>query len=237
VQDQIERANGGRSGISRRQFLSAAASFSAVAATGGVLAACGSSKGSTSGSTSGSGGKPSEGGTLRVGLTGGGSGDVISPFFPRSNVDFCRTDQIFDPLRAYTPDGQVQNVLADEVTSNADATEWTVRVKKGVTFHSGKPVTADDLVYTFQTMLNPKDPGSFIVLLPTVDVKNIKKVDSWTIKVPCTQPLSLFGDTLADYACMVIPTDYDPKNGSPDSSVGHFAEQTCGSGIGNIAAS
>jgi len=28
-----------------------------------------------------------------------------------------------------------------------------------------------------------------------------------------------------------------PKSGSPDSSVGHFAEQTCGSGIGNIAAS
>lgn len=211
MQGQTQQTSG-PGGISRRQFVSAAASFSAVAAAGSLLTACSSGNGPASVSASGSSGKPSHGGTLRVGLTGGGSGDVISPFFPRSNVDFSRTDQIFDPFCAYTPGGQVQNVLADEITSNADATEWTVRVKKGITFHNGKPLTADDLAYTFQTMLNPKNPGSFIVLLPTVDIKNIKKVDNWTIKVPCTQPLSLFGDTLADYACMVIPTDYDPKS-------------------------
>ena len=50
-------------------------------------------------------------------------------------------------------------VLAEELTSNKDATEWTVRIKQGITFHNGKDLTADDIIYTFQTVLNPKAPG------------------------------------------------------------------------------
>ena len=45
------------------------------------------------------------------------------------------------------------------MTPNKDATVWTIRLRSGVTFHNGKDVTADDLIYSINRVINPKTPG------------------------------------------------------------------------------
>ena len=46
-------------------------------------------------------------------------------------------------------------VLAESWEVHADGTEWTFRVRQGVTFHDGSPLTAEDVVYSFQRILDP----------------------------------------------------------------------------------
>ncbi len=50
--------------------------------------------------------------------------------------------------------GQTQMELAESVES-ADAKVWTVKLRKGVTFHDGKSLTADDVVFSLQRHLDP----------------------------------------------------------------------------------
>ena len=95
-------------------------------------------------------GKPRTGGQLRTGLTGGSTADTLSPLNPITNVDFSRINNLYEPLVGLTPKAQPVYVLAEEVTPNANATEWTIRIKQGITFHNGKPLTADDVIYTFR---------------------------------------------------------------------------------------
>ena len=76
------------------------------------------------------------------------------------------------------------------MTPNKDATVWTIRLRKGVTFHNGKDLTADDLIYSINRVVNPKSPGEAANALRGIIAKGIKKVDNLTITVPFAKPYS-----------------------------------------------
>ncbi|MCP4331950.1 MAG: ABC transporter substrate-binding protein, partial [Gammaproteobacteria bacterium] len=46
--------------------------------------------------------------------------------------------------------------LAESWDSNSDASEWTFKLRKGVTFHNGKEMTADDVIYSYQRHIAEK---------------------------------------------------------------------------------
>ena len=148
-------------GLSRREFLGAVRSRRPGAfGAGGVLAACGSS------STRRlrhlprrPSGSPKRGGNLRVGLTGGATSDTLYPLAQVTIPDLARSPQLFNSLIQFQSNGQLALVLAEEMTPNSNATEWTIKLKEGITFHNGKPLTADDVIFTFQQCLNPKAPA------------------------------------------------------------------------------
>ena len=127
--------------FSRREFLKAGLAGSLAVGAGAVLSACGTGN-TIKPFTNSTAGKPRTGGQLRAGLTGGSTADTISPLNPITNVDFSRINNLYEPLIGLTPEALPVNVLAEEITPNANATEWTVRVKQGITFHNGKPLTA-----------------------------------------------------------------------------------------------
>ena len=47
--------------------------------------------------------------------------------------------------------------LAESWSPNADGTEWTFKIRQGVTFHSGATMTANDVKTTFETLVDPKN--------------------------------------------------------------------------------
>ena len=71
--------------------------------------------------------------------------------------------------------------LAESYTPNADGTQHTVKLKSGLTFHNGKPVTADDVVFSFQRILNPKTAAVGSSELVGLKPSGIKKVDNLTV--------------------------------------------------------
>jgi peptide/nickel transport system substrate-binding protein len=207
---------GDEAGLSRRDFLKSGVSLAGATALGGLLSSCsstGANRGTLPSSSSGSSHeKPKRGGTFRFGLTGGTSSDTLDPLRFVSIVDSSRYPQLYDPLVGLNSQAQPTLVLAKEITPNADATKWTIRVHRGVTFHNGKEFTADDVIYLFQISANPKAPVDGTNLVRLVDPTGLKKLDKYTVQVPCRAPFATLIDSLASYYFSVIPEGYNPKS-------------------------
>src|SRR5229473_3565688 len=178
--------------LGRRTFLRSAVLGGAALAGGGLLEACSSST-SPSASSGGNTPAPKKGGNLRVGLTGGGSSDTLNPFFGGiSAIGTARAQQLYQPLIQLANNAQLQYVLAEEIVPNGSTSNWLIKLRSGVTFHNGKAFGADDVIYTLQTILNPKKPLGGAAVLSPVDVNGLKKVDNLTVEVPMKTPFGSF---------------------------------------------
>lgn len=177
-------------------------------------AAAGSTAASAASSGAADAGSPVSGGTLRVGASGGSNTDTLDANNALTNPDFARLSQLYDPLVRLDATGQVEYRLADSITPNADATSWTIKLKPGITTHSGKPLTAKDVLSTFNRIMDNKLPLS--VNLGTIDLANAKVVDDTTLEVPFSEPNALFVDTLASPYAYIVPEGYDPA--APDGT-------------------
>ncbi len=203
--------------ITRRRLLENAAKGGLVVGAGGLIAACGSSSSSNSSAATttsqASAGTPKHGGTLRAGLTGGSSSDTADPNTIVNNTDYARAALLYEALVWTNSQAQQYNRLAEEMTPNKDATVWTIRLRSGVTFHNGQDVTADDLIFSINRVINPKSPGEAANALSGINAAGIKKVDNLTITVPFHKPYSTFPESLANNITVyVLPVGFDPKH-------------------------
>jgi peptide/nickel transport system substrate-binding protein len=206
--------------FSRRTFFKVGAGVAGAVGVGTILEACGGSSSSsgavttsaTGAQTAPSAGKPKMGGTLMVGFTGGSSSDTVDGFNIYTSIDAARASALFEQLVQWNNQGQIENRLADEFSPNSDGSVWTIRLKPALTFHNGKPVTADDLIFTFQYMLNPKAPTLGSAAMVAVNPKGFKKLDSLTVRVQMTMPQTTWKEQLSvPFYFPVVPVGYDPK--------------------------
>jgi peptide/nickel transport system substrate-binding protein len=102
-------------------------------------------------------GNPVHGGAITVGLEGEtnsylpSEGEFTNPGY---NVAYA----IFDPLVIEGADGKVHPYLAESFAPNADLTEWTVKLREGVTFHDGTALDASVMREIFDEYLTA--PGA-----------------------------------------------------------------------------
>jgi len=217
--DRDVAADGAAAHLGRRTFLRSAVLGGAALAGGGLLESCSSST-SPSTSPGGNTSAPKKGGNLRVGLTGGGSSDTLNPFYGGiSAIGTARAQQLYQPLVQLGNNAQLQYVLAESILPNGSTSNWHIKLRSGVTFHNGKPFGADDVIYTLQTILNPKAPLGGAAVLSPVDVSGLKKVDNLTVEVPTTTPFGSFPEQLAAfwYFLYIAPdgwTQKDTPNGT-----------------------
>ena len=159
--------------------------------------------------------KPKRGGTLRLASSGGGTSDTLDGNNCTETLDFARAPQLYDCLMEVDANAIPQLALADELTPNADATEWTIRVRKGVEFHNGKTLTIDDVLYTFNRIVKNNFSGASG--LAYMDLKNVKKLDAYTVSIPMTAGYSILPYTLVgDGEMSIVPEGYDPKKPGRD---------------------
>jgi peptide/nickel transport system substrate-binding protein len=181
-----------------------------------LLAACGGSStaGSATKSSTTSSAAVKPGGNLRIGATGGGAKDVIDAHNAIADPDIVRISALYEPLAAPTADFKsTQMVLAESIEPvNGNAALWDIRLRPGVEFTNGKTVTADDVIFSINRIINPKSPGTGAASIGYINAKGMKKMDSTTVRVPLQFPNSGFVDDLGQYFNNIIPTDYDPKN-------------------------
>ena len=199
----------------RRGFLKLSAATAGLAGAAALgLSACGTSNSSssTTSTTTAKTSGPKRGGNLRVGLTGGSSTDTLDPDETVTVPDIARQVTLFEPLVTQNSQDRPGLDLAQEVTAdNATATSWTIRLQKGVTFHNGKELTAEDVLYTFTRILNPKKPLNGALSLGPVDLKNVKILDRYTLRVPMTKPYATFPSQLYGGYDFIVPTGFNPK--------------------------
>lgn len=73
--------------------------------------------------------------------------------------------------------------LATQVPGNIDGTSWRFTLRQGATFHDGKPVTADDVVFVFDRILDPDTQtlakgffASWLKEVRRIDARNVELV-------------------------------------------------------------
>lgn len=144
------------------------------------------------------------------GATGGGLKDSLDPHQPVTMPDIARVRSLFEPLLRYTPDFTIESAVAESVEPNADGSQWTVRVREGVTFHDGRTVTAKDVKASWERMANPKSPAALLAdVAPLADFAASKVLDERTYRIVLKQPYSVLDNLLATYTMGIVPADFD----------------------------
>jgi peptide/nickel transport system substrate-binding protein len=77
-------------------------------------------------------------------------------------------------------DGKYIMWMAEEVTSNDDATVWTLKLRKGITWNDGMPFTADDIIYSVNLQNENERLGNHFYWQQWLD--KIEKVDDFTVR-------------------------------------------------------
>jgi peptide/nickel transport system substrate-binding protein len=144
-------------------------------------------------------------------MLGGTPHDTLDANGETQQVDNLRVMALYNGLVQLTPDARIANVLADEITPSTDALTWTIRLKQGVTFHNGKTLTADDVIFTLRRIMNPKSPMVGASSLQPIDPNGMKALDANTVELKMLKPYSSFRQQICDlYNFGIVPVGYDP---------------------------
>ena len=191
----------------RRQFLRGVAATGAAAAAGGLLAACGSS-GTPSTTKTTPAATRKRGGDLKVGLSGGSGSDTLDPHHGLTYLDTARAQSLYQPLVQLNAQAQTEYVLAEHIQP-ISPTEFTIHLRPGITFHDGKPLTADDVIFTFRRIKKGKFSGAGS--LGPMDLAGLKALNTHTVHVPMTAGYASFVDQLAFwYYLYIVPVGFNP---------------------------
>ena len=130
---------------------------------------------------------PTRGGTLTEGVVG--NPRFINPVLAVSEADKNLVALLYSGLVRITPEGDVENDLADEIIISEDRRTYTIHISQDAHFHDGVAVTADDVLFTIQNITDPliKSPrrGNW-------DGVTVEKVDESTVVLNLKQAYTPF---------------------------------------------
>lgn len=150
------------------------------------------------------------GGVLRVGVGSGSTTETQDAHLGGFTADTARQYQLYDRLVTRDSKFKLVNELADSFTPNKTGNVWTVRVKKGVKFHNGRTLTADDVIFTIRRILNPATKAIRAGALSGIDAAKLRKVDAYTVSITLKTANVTFDELFSDYAMGIVPVGYNP---------------------------
>lgn len=143
----------------------------------------------------------------------------LDPHKVESDVEFNIISDLFDGLVSVSPTGEIQPRLAEK-WENKDNTVWTFHLRPGITWSDGTPITAEDIVWSWQRLVDPKTvspyasyPGSMRIVNGTdiaegkkaPESLGVKAINDATLEVTLTQPNAAFLAMLAHPS--LVPID------------------------------
>jgi peptide/nickel transport system substrate-binding protein len=133
---------------------------------------------------------------------------LLNPHFAVGTKDQNAARIFYEPLAGWDPDGNLFPILAAEIPTrengglSADGQSVIWKLKKDVTWHDGKPFTADDCVFNWEFA---RDPGTAATTSGTYKDIKVEKVDSHTIKVVFAKPTPFWADAFVGGRGLIIP--------------------------------
>ena len=187
--------------ISRREFIAYASAVGLTAALSPVLLPA-DAKAAT----------PKRGGRLRIGLNGGATSDSLDPgiqlaMMPQTLV----YGTLANSLVEIDADGQPVPELAESWESTPDAKKWIFKLRKGVEFHNGQSMDADDVIYSINWHRKEGTKSAAKALVESI--ASIKKNDKHTLAFEMESGNADFPYTLSDYHMVIGPKDTDLAKG------------------------
>src|SRR5213594_4288134 len=134
---------------------------------------------------------------------------LLNPHFANGTKDQDGSRIFYEPLAAFDPEGNLFPVLAQEIPSvenrglARDGRSVTWKLKRGVTWHDGKPFTVDDLVFNWEYSADPATAA--VTMAAYRDIERVEKVDSHTAKVVFKNPTPYWFDAFCGARGQIIP--------------------------------
>jgi ABC-type transport system substrate-binding protein len=152
---------------------------------------------------------PAKGGVFVEGVIGYPA--LINPLFaPLSEVDMALTELIFSGLLKYNLDGKLEPDLAKEYQILEDGKVFEFKLKENLFWQDGKPLTADDVVFTVETIKNPQVASP---LRPAWLGVEVEKVSDQVVRFKLKESSNIF---LENCTLKIIPKhifeNFPPQN-------------------------
>jgi len=146
---------------------------------------------------------PVRGGTLNFGRNTGPT--QLDPANSIVEGDVYTLDKIFEPLYITTPAGQLVPWLASGHTVSSDGKTWTFQLRPGVKFSDGKPVTADDVVFSIlRAAHDANGPLSFL----DAAIKDLSAKGTSSVVAQLHQPWAPFLSDISVFANAILPANF-----------------------------
>lgn len=117
---------------------------------------------------------------------------TMNMFLSSGTKDIIASSMVLEPLAGFQPDGTLFPELAQEIPSlenggiSEDLTSITWKLKEGLKWSDGTPVTSADLVFTAEYCMHPE--GGCAQLAKYEGVESVEAIDDLTVKVNFTEP-------------------------------------------------
>ena len=146
------------------------------------------------------------------------------------------SQQIFDGLVQYDQSLTIKPALAHFWRATRDGLTWTFELRKGVKFHHGREVTADDVVYSFMRILDPRTKSNANEAFLNIkgarefrdgrakSISGLVALDRYTVQVILTQAHQSFVSVVAIGHAKIVPRDLVEAQGAA------FGTQPVGTG-------
>jgi len=150
--------------------------------------------------------EPHAGGTLTAAT--GADPTTLDPHLALSVADMAFREATYENLTLLQHDLTLRPSLAESWEPNEDLTSWTFHLRRGVKFHHGKPMTAEDVVFSMNRIMNPETGSAARSSLDYV--ASVTAIDDYTVKFELKYPNTFLPETLSIYQAKIIPSDIDP---------------------------
>ncbi|MEN3186783.1 MAG: ABC transporter substrate-binding protein, partial [Atribacterota bacterium] len=158
------------------------------------------------------------GGTLVFGSAGDAA--RLDPADVTDGISITRTDAMFEGLLRYQEGStEIEPCLAESWEVSEDGLTFTFHLRKGVKFHDGTDFNADAVVYSYKRQFDPNHPfyqyGEWAYWKWMFNyVKDVEKVDDYTVKIILSQPNASFLTSMAMFTVAVVSPTACEKYGA-----------------------
>ncbi|ESA34499.1 peptide abc transporter substrate-binding protein [Leptolyngbya sp. Heron Island J] len=134
---------------------------------------------------------------------------TLNPHLATGFQDFEAARIIYEPLASYGPDGELIPILADELPSvdngdvSTDGLSVTWRLQETLRWSDGEPLTAADVVFTYEFIINPTVAA--VTAQYYQDIETMEAVDEHTVKITFKQPTASWQTPFTGLNGLILP--------------------------------
>jgi len=208
--------------ISRRQFIARVSALGLMAAVSPVLS-----------SSTANAATPKKGGRFIIGVTGGSTTDSMDPATLTSNMNQNINWQIRNCLVEIDHEFNAIPELAESWEATPDAKVWTFKLRKGIEFHNGKTMTAEDVIYSIQHHLGEKSKSAAKGYLKSI--ANIKAGGKHEVVFELSGGSADFPFILGDYHLTICPAGTEGPEWEKGIGTGGYILESWEPGVRSFA--
>ena len=145
---------------------------------------------------------PQKGGTIRIGIEGGGSTDGLDPALAANSTATLLLRMWGEPLVELTAGGGLEGRVAESWEGSNGAATWTFKIRKGITFSNGKTVTPEDVAKTLERHSGEDTKSGALGIMR--GIKNISTTND-SVVIELDVPNADLPYLFTDYHLMIQP--------------------------------